>query len=273
MTSAGQETTPMCAMRQLDQQENIGNTGNRLPSGPAQPCGVGRRPESGEGHDKASAKIADHERSSKNERFVRETEAVRDFLIANATRLTRQRADAEDLVQETLVKAYASFHGYREGTQLKSWLARIMTNAWIDKYRSSQRRPAERLGLDVTEMSSTDERSHVRHGSEARSAESKALQALPSEAELALCRLPDDLREIVYYACIAEYRNTEIAVMLGIPVGTVGSRLHRGKAMLREALAGPDGARGAGVPGAARVHDQLNRTPSSLNRDALRRAC
>ncbi|MGV9801363.1 RNA polymerase sigma factor [Mycobacterium sp. NPDC003449] len=165
---------------------------------------------------------------------MRETEQVREFLVRNAIRLTHQRADAEDLVQETLLKAYISFDSYHEGTQLKSWLARIMTNAWIDKHRSSQRRPAEKLTAEVMESLSSFDIYRARSG---ESAEAQALQAIPSEAELALQTLPDGVREIVYYACIAEYRNTEIAALLDIPVGTVGSRLHRGKALLRDALA------------------------------------
>lgn len=167
-----------------------------------------------------------------NERFVRETELAYDFLVWNANRLTRQRADAEDLVQETLLKAYASFGSYRDGTQVKSWLSRIMNNAWIDKYRSTQRRPAEQLSADVAD---------VAIGNVAYSAECEVLKTISGEAEIALQSLPTELREIVYYACIADYRNTEIAALLDIPVGTVGSRLHRGKALLRDALTGQVG--------------------------------
>lgn len=170
-----------------------------------------------------------------DERFARETAQVREFLVRNAFRLTQQRADAEDLVQETLLKAYVSFGSYREGTQLKSWLARIMTNAWIDRHRSSQRRPAEILSAEVMPRNSVD----AFHAASVVSAEVQALRSLPSEVESALQMLPDELREIVFYACIAEYRNTEIAALLHIPVGTVGSRLHRGKALLRDALVAP----------------------------------
>ncbi|MGV9803304.1 sigma-70 family RNA polymerase sigma factor [Mycobacterium sp. NPDC003449] len=180
--------------------------------------------------------VVDGVRDRANERFVRETAPVRDFLVRNATRLTHQRADAEDLVQETLLKAYVSFDSYREGTQLKSWLARIMSNAWIDRHRSAQRRPVERLSADIAD-SPWSVGVRVLDGGWADSAETEVLGSLPGEAERALETLPVELRDIVYYACIADYRNTEIAVLLGIPVGTVGSRLHRGKALLREALA------------------------------------
>lgn len=174
---------------------------------------------------------------STNERFTREAESVREFLIRNAARLTRQRADAEDLVQETLLKAYISFDSYREGTHLKSWLSRIMSNAWIDRHRSSQRHPVEQLCDEVSETQLAVDAFDGSSRSQVDSAESQVLQSLPSAAELALRELPDDVRAVVYYACIADYRNTEIAALLKIPVGTVGSRLHRGKALLRDSLA------------------------------------
>lgn len=198
------------------------SSGSSHPSdgGRCTPCNVQRRHE-------ASTDTADQCRA--NERFIRETELAHDFLVWNANRLTRQHADAEDLVQETLLKAYASFGSFREGTHVKSWLSRIMNNAWIDKYRSTQRRPAERLSADVAD---------VAIGGAVDSAESQVLQTIPGEAGIALQSLPDELRKIVFYACIADYRNTEIAALLDIPVGTVGSRLHRGKALLRDALTG-----------------------------------
>lgn len=182
-----------------------------------------------------------------NERFVRETEPVRDFLIRNAIRLTHQRADAEDLVQETLLKAYLSFDRYREGNHLKAWLARIMSNAWIDRHRSAQRRPTEKLSAEMADLRGTVDALSAGRGW-VESAETEALQALPGDAGVALGMLPPELRDIVYYACIADYRNTEIAILLGIPVGTVGSRLHRGKALLREALSHTSTHRAPGSP-------------------------
>lgn len=168
---------------------------------------------------------------------MREVAPLRDFLAGNAMRLTRHRADAEDLVQETLLKAYASFDSFRDGTYIKSWLVRIMSNLWIDKHRSMQRRPPEQLSAQLTDIRLGDGPSRIVRGLDVDSAENQALQAFPCDAELALRALPEELREIVYYACIAGYRNTEIAVLLDMPVGTVGSRLCRGKAALRDALA------------------------------------
>jgi RNA polymerase sigma-70 factor, ECF subfamily len=231
----------MFATQQPDQHApSTGDTAYRRVCGYAQPYGVGLRPLNGGQHPtEAPTLIVDQRRT--NERFIRETKPVRDFLVRNAVRLTRQRADAEDLVQETLLKAYVSFDTYREGTHLKSWLSRIMSNAWIDRHRSAQRRPVEQLSAEVTDTRSTFDGSHAGSGGRVDSAETQALQSLPSDTELALQALPDELRTIVYYACVADYRNTEIAALLDIPVGTVGSRLHRGKALLREALADPGG--------------------------------
>lgn len=221
----------MLVTRQVDEHGPTGG-GHRQCGGHPASSAVGRRSAG----DQQWAFDGSDGRHRSDERFVRETEQVREFLVHNAVRLTRQRADAEDLVQETLLKAYVSFDRYSEGTHLKSWLSRIMTNAWIDKHRSSQRRPAELLNAAIVESRRSFE---VFRAGSVESAEVQALQSLPSEAELALQTLPDGVREIVYYACIAEYRNTEIAALLGIPVGTVGSRLHRGKALLRDALAAP----------------------------------
>lgn len=208
--------------------------------------GVGHHPLNGARRlTEAPTGIVDKRRT--NERFIRETEPVRDYLVRNAVRFTRQRADAEDLVQETLLKAYVSFDSYREGTHLIAWLSKIMSNTWIDKHRSSQRRPVEQLTAEVTEARLGFDASHNRARWVA-SAESQALRSLPGDVESALQGLPDELRAIVYYACIADYRNTEIAALLDIPVGTVGSRLHRGKALLREALAAPGGDRHCTIP-------------------------
>jgi RNA polymerase sigma-70 factor (ECF subfamily) len=168
------------------------------------------------------------------ERFVRETATVQKFLAWNAARLTDQRADAEDLVQETLMKAYVSFDSYREGTHLKSWLARIMANTWVDNHRRTQRRPPEMLGDEVTDTPASARASAGDRS--VASAEAVVLDHLPGEAALALQALPDELREIVYYACVADYRYAEIAAVLDIPIGTVASRLHRGKTLLRERL-------------------------------------
>jgi RNA polymerase sigma-70 factor (ECF subfamily) len=204
-------------------------------TGRLSPRGVGPTSANHCGHLKAVGVDAAEGRRAQ-ERFVEGIAPAQDFLRWRATRLTNQRADAEDLVQDTLLKAYASFETYCAGTNLKAWLSRIMVNAWVDKYRSSQRRPRERLSAEVTDHELTAGESGVSGEGAASSAEMHALQSMPSDAELALAALPDDVRKAVFYADIAGFRNTEIAVILAIPVGTVGSRLHRGRVQLRQAL-------------------------------------
>ena len=157
-----------------------------------------------------------------------------DHLLRYAWNLCPQRVDAEDLVQETILKAYLSYGSFREGSNLKAWLHRIMVNTWVDAYRTAQRRPSEQLSGDLTEeqMFAVGVPSELAR----QSAEVEVLSAMPDAAVLALRDLPDDLRETVFYADVEGYRNTEIATILNIPVGTVGSRLHRGRKTLREIL-------------------------------------
>ncbi|MGE0219163.1 sigma-70 family RNA polymerase sigma factor [Mycolicibacterium sp.] len=169
------------------------------------------------------------------DRFVQEMMLHTDYLLRRAWGLTYQRVDAEDLLQETFVKAYLSFGTFREGSNLKWWLSRIMVNAWVDRYRTAQRRPAEQLSADFP-----DYELRGRPGDPQRalqSAEAQALENTPGRACMALRKLPRDLQVTIYYAFIEGYPNTEIAEMLGIPVGTVASRLHRGRSRLRELLA------------------------------------
>lgn len=154
-------------------------------------------------------------------------------LLGHAIVLTHHRSDAEDLVQETMLKAYVSFATFREGSNVKAWLYRIMANTWVDRHRLSLRRPVEQLHGDLTDPQTASQAVVV--GS-LPSAESEALKSVPGEAEVALSNLPPNLREIVYYADVQGYRNTEVAEMLQIPVGTVGSRLFRGRRELRARL-------------------------------------
>jgi RNA polymerase sigma-70 factor, ECF subfamily len=172
--------------------------------------------------------------SSQTTRFIKVVIPLTDHLLRQAWNLCAQRVDAEDLVQETILKAFLSYGSFREGSNLKAWLHRIMVNTWVDAYRTAQRKPSEQLSGDMTEE-------HLAAGSARplraqQSAEIEMLSALPDTAVLALRNLPDDLRETVFYADVEGYRNTEIATILNIPVGTVGSRLHRGRKTLREIL-------------------------------------
>jgi RNA polymerase sigma-70 factor, ECF subfamily len=169
------------------------------------------------------------------DRFLREAIPHSDYLFRHAWRLTNQRVDAEDLLQETLLKAFLAFDRTREGSNMRSWLCQIMVNTWVDRYRWVHRRPLEQLNADISDEQLVDHAMHSGDGP--RSAEAEALKLLPGHAAHALRTLPEDLRAAIYYADVEGYRNTEIAEMLDIPVGTVASRLHRGRTRLREILA------------------------------------
>ena len=168
--------------------------------------------------------------------FIRDVLPLVDQLYRAALRYTRTPADAEDLVQETMAKAYAGFHSFRAGTNLRAWLYRIMTNTWISSYRTAQRRPDEVLSADVTD---------VRLSAATPSAELAALDAMGDDEVLdALRALPEGQRMVVYYADVEGFRYKEIAAIMDMPLGTVMSRLHRGRKNLRALLIEVAAARG-----------------------------
>ena len=164
-----------------------------------------------------------------------------DRLYSAALRYTRNAADAEDLVQETVTKAFRSFHQYRPGTNLKAWLYRVLHTTYISMYRKAQRRPQEDLQETLDDYSFYDE--IARSGG--RSAEREVLEALTAdEVKQALADLPDTFREAVYLADVEGFPYKEIAEIMDTPVGTVMSRLHRGRKQLQKALSGYARARG-----------------------------
>jgi RNA polymerase sigma-70 factor, ECF subfamily len=170
-------------------------------------------------------------------RFERDAIPLLDQLYGGARRLTRNRADAEDLVQDTMLKAYTGFRSFRQETHLKAWLFRIMHNTWINDYHKTRRRPIEHLTAQISDWQCTADP----HGLvEYRSAEVEALEALPDGKTIqALDALPSNLRVAVYYADVCGYRYQEIAEIMDIPIGTVMSRLHRARHRLRMLLGDP----------------------------------
>ncbi|MGB3673501.1 MAG: sigma-70 family RNA polymerase sigma factor [Candidatus Nanopelagicales bacterium] len=171
----------------------------------------------------------------RTERFERDALPLLDALYAAALRLTRNPDDASDLVQETVERAYKSFHQFKPGTNLKAWLFRIQTNNYINNYRKKQRQPLQSSADDVEDWQMAQAESHTSTG--LRSAEAEALDQLPDgDIKEAMASIPEDFRLAVYYADVEGFAYKEIAEIMGTPVGTVMSRLHRGRRLLRDQL-------------------------------------
>ena len=158
-------------------------------------------------------------------------------LYAAAVRMTRNPADAEDLVQETYLKAYRSFHTFEDGSNLRAWLYRILTNTFINSYRAKQRRPDETDLDDIEDLYLYKQINTTRDTGLGRSAEESLMEMLPDdEVKQALEALPDNFRLPVILADVEGFAYKEIAEMLDIPIGTVMSRLHRGRKQMQKAL-------------------------------------
>ncbi|HLP22547.1 MAG TPA: sigma-70 family RNA polymerase sigma factor [Microbacteriaceae bacterium] len=158
-----------------------------------------------------------------------------DPLYGAALRMTRNPADAEDLVQETFAKAFAAFDRFEQGTNLKAWLYRILTNTYINGYRKRQHQPHTQVVEDLEDWQLGGAESMSATSS--KSAEVEAFDRMPaSVVKDALGALSEDFRMVVYYADVEGFTYQEIADMMGTPIGTVMSRLHRGRRLLRESL-------------------------------------
>ncbi|MDD7384583.1 MAG: sigma-70 family RNA polymerase sigma factor [Actinomycetaceae bacterium] len=169
-------------------------------------------------------------------RFQQEALPYLDQLYGAAMRLTRNQQDAEDLVQDTFAKAFAAFYQFKPGTNLKAWLYRILNNTFISHYRKAQRQVKQ---TDAAEVEDWQEYASASHSSTGlKSAEVEAIELLPdSEIRDALDQLPADRRRAVYLADVEGFSYQEIAEIMDTPIGTVMSRLHRGRRQLRDLLA------------------------------------
>ena len=176
-------------------------------------------------------------------RFHSDVIPQREPLYHYAMRITRNHADAEDLLQETMLKAYAGLHSFKPETGLRAWLFRIMTNAYINTYRKEQRRPAHYVGHITDVLLAT---AAHRSSMSPRSAEEETLNKLGNnDIHEAMRALPAPFRIAVYYADVEGFSCKEIADLMQTPVGTVTSRVHRGRRLLRHLLADVADQRGS----------------------------
>jgi len=172
----------------------------------------------------------------RRERFERDAMPLMPQLYSAALRLTRNPADAEDLIQEAYLRAYRGFAGFTPGTNLKAWLYRILTNTFINNYRKKQRQPVIVLEENIPDWYLYD-RLDNSSGGETASAEAQVIERMPDEdVQAALEALPENFRMAVWLADVEGFAYKEIAEILDIPIGTVMSRLHRGRKSLEKML-------------------------------------
>jgi RNA polymerase sigma-70 factor (ECF subfamily) len=174
---------------------------------------------------------------SAQEQFTSDAMQYAPQLFSTALRMTRSRSDAEDLVQETYIKGWRSFHTFQEGTNLRAWLFRIMTNTYINKYNAQKRKGTEVELDDVEELFLYKRLGSIDQSQLSSSAEDQMLELFTDdEVKNALEELPDDFRIPVLLSDVDGFSYKEISEMLEIPIGTVMSRLHRGRKAMQKML-------------------------------------
>lgn len=208
------------------------DSGGTLASGPVPTESTGAEAEAaGQAVD-----VATESTEERRIRFERDAMQYVDQLYSAAMRMARNPADAEDLVQEAYTKAFSAFHQYKPGTNLKAWLYRILTNTYINLYRKRQREPLQSNSDTIEDWQLARAESHTSSG--LRSAEAEALDHLPdTDVKRALQAIPEEFRLAVYFADVEGFAYKEISDIMNTPIGTVMSRLHRGRKMLRDMLA------------------------------------
>jgi RNA polymerase sigma-70 factor, ECF subfamily len=170
-------------------------------------------------------------------RFVELAMEHMSSLYSAAVRMTRNTADAQDLIQETYLKAYRGFHTFEEGTNLKAWLYRILTNTYINTYRAKKRRPEQTDVDDVEDLYLYRRLGGLEGAAAGRSAEEEVLDRFTDgDVKEAVESLPEQFRMVVLLADVEGFSYKEIAAIMDIPIGTVMSRLHRGRRALQKAL-------------------------------------
>jgi RNA polymerase sigma-70 factor, ECF subfamily len=182
--------------------------------------------------------VIDREKESlaqRTARFEKDALAFTSQLYSAALRYTKNPHDAQDLVQDTYAKAFTSFHQFEPGTNLKAWLYRILTTTFINNYRKDQRRPLI-SGSELEDWQIADASSHT--SNLGKSAEDEVLENIADkDVKDALANMPEEFRMAVYLSDVEGFSYKEIAEIMEVPTGTVMSRLHRGRKLLRESLA------------------------------------
>lgn len=189
-------------------------------------------------HEGGELVIVDRDKESIDERtkrFERDALAFKNQLYSAAMRYTRNPDDAQDLLQDTYAKAFVSFHQFEPGTNLKAWLYRVLTTTFINNYRKDQRRP-QMTDSELEDWELFESASHT--SDQGKSAEVEVLENLPDvDIKRALASIPEEFRMAVYLVDVEGFSYKEAAEIIGIPTGTIMSRLHRGRKQLRELLA------------------------------------